>query len=884
MRGIALLLAIVLAVPAGAAIVPLPPPELWYVAPGSAPQLTPPNPAVRSWPRDVRQGGLQSPPQPAQTTGIARPVILLIGFSDVAPNLPAHDATYYEGRLNAEGGSARSLRSYYLEVSFGALTVNATIVPAWWQSSQTMKHYGEDSAGGIDDRTGPIYRLVTEAVQAANPSFNFAPHDTNGDGVVDHVIVVHAGAGQENTPDPNNELIWSHRWAVLDADPTTPGTQSLQADGVRISNYMMVSEDFALGVVAHEFGHDLGLPDLYDTDGSSQGAGRWDIMAGGSWNGNPAGSSPAHLSAWSRLRLGWVTPTDVTTALVGTAISAVESSGTVFRLAIAGSPPFEYFLVENRQPIGTDAALPGSGLLVWHVDESRSSNDQDDHRLVDLEEADQAASGDRPSDSADAWSSTASGWGPDTTPDSRRSDGGSTGWRVRDISASGPTMTATIARDVTRDLAVRSIRLPFMESTGTPVRTLVDVRNEGVRAANLTLQVAVYRDALVPSARVAEASFTGTNLAAQTTVTYPLNFTAASTGRYIIYAALLRADDEIRSNDERAAHVLVNAFRFRDDIESGAGGWTTDGTSTDVYRWRIVPETDPNGAAHSPQNSWRFGFTTPLIPNPFPPEWHTLTSTAVSVSPGPTFLIFFQRHDFSGRTLPVVPIGSNETDEGYVEVRYGSGPWIRMARYAARDLTWRGASFDLTANITGPTTLQVRFNASSNVMGNAGGWWVDDVMVASVGLGRAAVLFGPASPVEGPQGGTARFEAKLVNVGDYETDFRLDATLPAGWEASLDGGSPGLLRGRIVRLAPDNDAALRISLSVPSSASAGATYPVTISASAVGDPAANASASLQVRVLGGLPIEFLIGGAIVAAGVALLVVAFLQRRRRRPPL
>src|SRR5439155_1228025 len=144
---------------------------------------------------------------------------------------------------------------------------------------------------------GPTYRLVTEAVRAADATVNFAQFDTNGDGVVDHLMVVHAGAGQESSPS-NKDLIWSHRWAVLDADPTTPGSQSQTADGVQIYGYTMESEDFVIGTVAHEFGHDLGLPDLYDTDGSSAGAGIWDIMSLGSWNGAPAGSSPAHMSAW----------------------------------------------------------------------------------------------------------------------------------------------------------------------------------------------------------------------------------------------------------------------------------------------------------------------------------------------------------------------------------------------------------------------------------------------------------------------------------------------------------------------------------------------------------------------------------------------------------
>ncbi|TLZ95534.1 MAG: M6 family metalloprotease domain-containing protein, partial [Methanobacteriota archaeon] len=358
MRGIAIFLAIVLAVPPTLALIHFAPIERWETPPGAGPQLTPPNPAAGGWPPYLRRSPTAPSPTPTQTTGVARILVLLIQFSDTAAN-PSHDGAYFDSRLNSTGGSVRSVRSYYQEVSRGALTLNATIISTWFTSAHPMSYYGADSSTGVDDANGPIYRLVVEAVRLADPSVNFASFDTNGDGVVDHLMVVHAGAGQESNPG-QKDLIWSHRWAVLDADPTTPGSQSLTADGVQIYGYTMESEDFVVGTATHEFGHDLGLPDLYDTDGSSHGAGIWDPMAEGSWNGNPAGSSPAHMSAWSLMRLGWVTPTDVTTSLVGTSIDAVETSGKVFRLSIPGSIQ-EYFLIENRQPLGFDAGLPGSG-------------------------------------------------------------------------------------------------------------------------------------------------------------------------------------------------------------------------------------------------------------------------------------------------------------------------------------------------------------------------------------------------------------------------------------------------------------------------------------------------------------------------------------------
>src|SRR5207245_1970433 len=224
---------------------------------------------------------------------------------------------------------------------------------------------------------------------------------------------------------------------------------------------------------------------------------------------------------------------------------------------------------------------------LWHVDESQTSNDVDTHRLLDLEEADEALTGDHPTDSGDPWHDTATGWGPDTVPDSRSYSGSETEWRIRDISASGATMPATIAR----------------------------------------------------------------------------------------------ASEEIPTRGGRAAHTLVTPVLCRDDFESGSNAWTPDGLSPDPHRSQIVAGTDLNGAAHSRTHAWRFGYVSTLLPSLFPPEWHKLTSPAIPIDPGPTFLIFYQRYDLTGRTVPVLPVGSNDTDDAYVEVRYNGGPWPPLAHY-----------------------------------------------------------------------------------------------------------------------------------------------------------------------------------------------------------
>src|SRR5438309_11088563 len=112
----------------------------------------PPNPAVGTWPPYLRRQAPGPMPIPAQTTGVARIVVLLIDFTDIAHD-PSHDGPYFDARMNAAGSSAHSVGSYYQEVPRGALTVNATVIPMWFHSTHPMSDYGADSATGWTTRT-----------------------------------------------------------------------------------------------------------------------------------------------------------------------------------------------------------------------------------------------------------------------------------------------------------------------------------------------------------------------------------------------------------------------------------------------------------------------------------------------------------------------------------------------------------------------------------------------------------------------------------------------------------------------------------------------------------------------------------------------------------
>src|SRR5256884_4094132 len=187
MRGIAIFLAIVLAVTPTVALIHFAPIERWEPPPGAGPQLTPPNPAAGGWPPSLRRSPTAPSPTPTQTTGVARILVLLIQFSDTAAN-PSHDGAYFDSRLNSTGGSVRSVRSYYQEVSRGALTLNATIISTWFTSAHPMSYCGADSSTGVDDGNGPIYRLVRQGRRPRGAQANLPPLSPNGVRSLPHAI------------------------------------------------------------------------------------------------------------------------------------------------------------------------------------------------------------------------------------------------------------------------------------------------------------------------------------------------------------------------------------------------------------------------------------------------------------------------------------------------------------------------------------------------------------------------------------------------------------------------------------------------------------------------------------------------------------------------
>ncbi|MEP0843174.1 MAG: M6 family metalloprotease domain-containing protein, partial [Phycisphaerae bacterium] len=275
----------------------------------------------------------------------------------------------YEILFNTVGGHPQlaptgSVKDLFAENSYGKLNLQSTVV-GWVQLSKGEKYY----SGGTGDLRAQ--EMVLEALALADPLVNFNDFDTNNDGWIDAVDIIHSGYGAE--ADGNRDRIWSHKWEM------NPVFTS--AEGVRVSLYHTEpalwgssgTEIVHFGVIAHETGHYFGLPDLYDTDATaSAGAGSWCMMAN-AWGFGGQQLDPPHFSAWSKAFLGWVTPTVI--AGNGTySLPAAETTAAAFRINL-GYPAGEYLLIENRQPLGIESLIPQGGLAIWHIDDTKGSID-----------------------------------------------------------------------------------------------------------------------------------------------------------------------------------------------------------------------------------------------------------------------------------------------------------------------------------------------------------------------------------------------------------------------------------------------------------------------------------------------------------------------------
>lgn len=373
-------------------------------------------------------------------TGTRKFLVILVGFTDRPFTLTQPD---FDGLMNTPGFNGYgSFKEYHIDNSFGQLTVNSTVVGPY-TLSRDEAYYGTNR-GGWDARPR---NMVAEGIDAAEADgLDFSQFDNDGDGTVDGILVIHAGYDEAAGADTT--AIWSHAWTLSNYSRTY--------DGVVINDYITTPELSGtsganisdIGVLAHEFGHSMGLPDTYDTNyetgGYAYGPGYYDIMADGGWNNG--GFTPANHTAYGKEFLGWQTPTLLNG--LTTSISLPNANDNNISYRIDTPTANEYFLLENRQLVGWDEYIEGHGLLIYHVDGNfidanpYDVNADPDHQGFDLEEA----------DNEENWGPTAAGdpfpgtsnntsFTDDTTPNARAWNGAASGVPITNIAENSGNIT-----------------------------------------------------------------------------------------------------------------------------------------------------------------------------------------------------------------------------------------------------------------------------------------------------------------------------------------------------------------------------------------------------------------------------------------------------------
>ena len=300
--------------------------------------------------------------RPALALGVVKVLVIAVAFSDVKPTM-----TIAELRKEWFG----TVPTYYSEVSYGKLRIQGDMY-GWYTLPNTQAHYGRDCKGINDpdcSGTNQSWKIANDTILLAQKDVNFANYD--------YFMFVHSGEGQETSQLKTD--IWSVTY--FNASVTTP-TNTL-------TKFSIVPEIEAAPNVANgdwcvEFAHLLGIPDLYDaSNGPNKGKsilGPWELMDKGSWNGDPPGSLPAHMTAWPKTQLGFISGSLLATASGGVSTYEIDPTEITSNNIHAVKVPLnvspsasQYYLVEVRKQIGFDAALPASGVLITYVDESKTT-------------------------------------------------------------------------------------------------------------------------------------------------------------------------------------------------------------------------------------------------------------------------------------------------------------------------------------------------------------------------------------------------------------------------------------------------------------------------------------------------------------------------------
>ncbi|HEX9487272.1 MAG TPA: M6 family metalloprotease domain-containing protein [Gemmatimonadales bacterium] len=344
-------------------------------------------------------------------SGVLRVPAILFKFRDTPASelrtTVAYDQVLFGvAPVGAAAGRPYTYRTFYEQMSNDLLSVQGQSYGYAALDSNEVTYtgvagtcsgnpYGNTNCNGLfsPQAVARMQGGLREALRKLDNQVDWTQYDSDGDGYVDLVTFIHPPLDGACGGASNNHL-WSHRF-FLTGNPYTTHSVNAQGVPIKVSDYILESgvggldgcdttQIMPVGTVAHETGHGFGLPDLYDTDNTSEGVGEFSLMGSGNYT---SPFSPSRMDAWSLSQLGWVTVVPLQSN--GTfSFGAAPSSDTAFYLLVGGANPRgEYFLLENRQTVQADSAMVhfhcrvwfssstpppcGGGLLIYHVDSAQ---------------------------------------------------------------------------------------------------------------------------------------------------------------------------------------------------------------------------------------------------------------------------------------------------------------------------------------------------------------------------------------------------------------------------------------------------------------------------------------------------------------------------------
>jgi immune inhibitor A len=308
--------------------------------------------------------------------------VIIVDFTDQPLSSLTTIAAWNHILFDTTGSTPHgSVYDYYQWVSRGRLKVTGRVV-AIVHLSQNKNYYAW-SAWGLSQLSTPHNDcgVVNEAVSLADPTVDFSQFDQDHDGYVDMLWVMHSGLGGEATVATDNLWSitsaldqWSNGTAFVTNDPVPGGgVQKMRINRFSILPELSQFHDGQLseiGVYSHEFGHALGLPDLYNTaNAKNLGPGNFSLMSTGAYGSDGQSPElPAHMGAWPMQFLGWcntIQPAFDTTITM----PSIEEGGPVMDFWFQGQDSPEHYLIEHRRRVGFDVHLPDDGMLLYHVDD-----------------------------------------------------------------------------------------------------------------------------------------------------------------------------------------------------------------------------------------------------------------------------------------------------------------------------------------------------------------------------------------------------------------------------------------------------------------------------------------------------------------------------------